>query len=403
MIYVIFFAYTSIAVSLLFRSNSSLIACIAVSVFLATFAALRGSDVASDFTVYEDWYINRDLGAGLLERPGLFEYLYFLLSDIFSVNGIPFRIFIWLLAFMAVFIKTKVIASFAQSGRAVGVSVLIYTFTFYLLHEFTQIRAGVAIAFIFLAVHALVGGSRTHFALLVVLAAGFHSSAVMALLLLLPYQGSRARWVDWGLLVITGILMALATLGIAVGMTFFDVLAKFDPRIALYISLADSGQSEAANPFAVPALLLLALALSLFDVESNRGKISNSEAMSPLNAEILAVAGKNEFSAIRESKVSTFNDDIANSDERHIYAMVLVRRNILMGLIFLASLSPIPELALRLFEMNIAFLPILAAIIFSQPGWVWQKCLLLLWACAVAFIYIVRDEGLVQPYVLFFS
>lgn len=341
-------------------------ACIAVSVFLATFASLRGSDVASDFTVYEDWYANRDLGIGLLDRPGLFESLYFRLNDIFSVNGIPFRIYIWLLAFMAVFIKIKVIASFAKSGRAVGVSVLIYAFTFYLLHEFTQIRAGVAIAFIFLAVRALVGGNRTHFALLVVLATGFHSSAVMALLLLLPYRGSRAHWIDWGLLVITGILVALAALGIAVGAAFIDVLAKFDPRLALYISLADSGQSEAANPFSVSALLLLALALSLIGVEFNRGKISNS-------------------------------------DEQDAYAMVLVRRSILIGLSFLVSLSPIPQLALRLFEFNIVLVPIIAAIFFSRSGWLLQKGLLLLWTGVIAYVFIFRDEGLVQPYVLFFS
>lgn len=366
MIYIIFFAFTSIAANLLFRLKSSFVACIAVSVFLATFAALRGSDVAFDFTVYEDWYFNRDLGVGLLERPGLFEYLYFLLNDFFSINGIPFRIFIWFLAFMAVLIKTKVITSFAKSGWAVGVSVLIYAFTFYLLHEFTQIRAGVAVAFIFLAVHALVGGNRAYFVLLVVLAAGFHSSAVMALLLLLPYRDSRARWVDWGLLVVTGILIALATLGMAVGAAFLDVLANFDPRIALYISLSESGRSEAANPLAISALLLLALALSLFNVEFNRGAIFNSS-------------------------------------ERDVYAMVLVRRSILIGFIFLAFLSPIPELALRLFELNIASLPVLAAIVFSQPGWVLRKSLLLLWACVVAFIYIARDEGLVQPYVLFFS
>lgn len=34
-------------------------------------------------------------------------------------------------------------------------------------------------------------------------------------------------------------------------------------------------------------------------------------AMSPLNVEILAATGKNGFSAIGESKVSTFNGDIA--------------------------------------------------------------------------------------------
>ncbi|MEP6587379.1 MAG: hypothetical protein ABJA84_01310, partial [Polaromonas sp.] len=41
------------------------------------------------------------------------------------------------------------------------------------------------------------------------------------------------------------------------------------------------------------------------------------KAMSPLNVEILVVAGKNEFSAIGESKVSTFNGDIAVQNGVH--------------------------------------------------------------------------------------
>lgn len=65
-------------------------------------------------------------------------------------------------------------------------------------------------------------------------------------------------------------------------------------------------------------------------------------------------------------------------------------------------MSSISEFALRLFEFSIALLPILAVIIFSRSGWMLQKYLLLLWICVVYFIYIVRDEGLVQPYVLFF-
>ena len=365
--YLLVFGLTSALAGFLFifRVRPHL-AVILISLILASFAALRGSDVASDFIVYQDWYSSRDLGNGLLERPGFFEALYFLLNDFFSAIDIPFRVFVWLLAFMAVFIKTKVIISFAKSGWAVGVGMLIYLFTFYLLHDFTQIRAGLAIAFIFLAVRALVDGDRAHFVLLVVLAAGFHSSAVMAFLLLLPYRSSRARWVDWGLFVISSVVFALATRGVVVGAALVDVLAKFDPRLALYISSADSGQSEAANPFSVSALLLLALAFSLIGVEFNRWQISNS-------------------------------------DERDVYAIVLARRSILIGLIFLASLSPIPELALRLFEINIALLPIIATIVFSRQGWVLQKFLLFLWGGALAFIYIARDEGLVQPYVLFFS
>lgn len=367
MTYLLVFSLTSALAGFifLFRVRPQLVV-ILISLILASFAALRGSDVASDFVVYQDWYSNSDLGNGLLERPGFFEALYFLLNDFFSVINIPFRVFVWLLAFIAVFIKTKVIISFAKNGWAVGFGMLIYLFTFYLLHDFTQIRAGLAIAFIFLAVRALVDGDRTHFVLLVVLAAGFHSSAVMAFLLLLPHRSSRARWVDWGLFAISIVVFAQATRGVFVGAALVDVLAKFDPRLALYISSADSGQSEAANPFSISALLLLALAFSLIGVEFNQWQISK------LN-------------------------------KRDVYAIVLARRSILIGLSFLASLSPIPELALRLLEINIALLPILAAIVFSRQGWMLQKSLIFFWGSALAFIYIASDKGLVQPYVLFFS
>ena len=366
MTYVIFFIYTSILTSLLFRSRSTLASSISVSLLLATFAALRGSEVASDFKVYEDWYINHDLGEGLLKRPGLFEYLYFLLSGYCSTLGVPFRVFIWIIAFVAIFIKTKVIASFAKTDLAFGISVLIYAFTFYLLHEFTQIRAGIAIAFIFLAIRELAGGSRINFFLLVVFAAAFHSSATVALLLLLPYRSAGARWIDWCLYSITVILVALAALDITAGAVFFDFLGNFDPRIAHYISLAESDQSEAANPLAISAILLLVLALSLYDIQSNFGNVSNV-------------------------------------NERDFCIIILIRRSILIGLIFLISLSSIPELALRFFEISISFLPILVAIIFSWSRFELQKVQLFFWASVMIFIYIGRNDGLVQPYVLFFQ
>lgn len=364
MTYVAFFAFTSIFAGWLFRTTSSRLGCIAIAVLMATFAALRGPDVASDFIVYEDWYVNRDLGNGFLERPGLFEAVYFLLNDFFVLIGIPFRFFIGFLAFTAVFMKTNVIVSFAKSGRAIGISVLIYAFTFYLLHDFTQIRAGLAIAFIFFAVRALVDGKRMYFVLLILLATGFHSSALMASLLLLPHRGSIARGIDWGLFLITGGVFLLAMRGVAIGAALVDVLTTFDPRIALYVSLAEGGQSEAANPFAVSALLLLALALSLAGIEFNR------RLLDPL-------------------------------DEREELAIVLVRRSILIGLSCLVALSPIPEIAMRVFEINIALLPILAAIVFSHRGWLLQKSLLLLWTGAIFYVFIVRDEGLVRPYVFF--
>jgi hypothetical protein len=340
--------------------------CLLLAILLATFAAFRGPEVASDFLVYQDWYLHRDEETSFLERPGYFEALYFVLNDIFSVAGMQFRIFIGFLAFFAVFIKTNVLLSFARNAWAAGIGVLIYTLTFYLLHEFTQIRAGLAVAFIFLAFQALVHEKRTFFVFWVLVAIGFHSSAIMAFTLLLPYHGSHVRWLDWALLGVTGMVYVLAVLGMGLGVWLVDLLGAFDPRVALYISMAENGNSDAANPFSASAMLLLVLVVCLMEVGNNRQQSSGLDAP--------------------EVKV-----------------MVLVRRSILIGLSCLALFSPIPELALRLFEINIALLPILAAIVFSQQGWLLQKFLLLLWVCALTAIYIGREEGLVQPYVLFFT
>lgn len=367
MTYLLVFGLTSVlAVFLFIFCVRPHLAAILISLILASFAALRGSDVASDFVVYQDWYLSRDLGNGFLERPGLFEAVYFQLNDYFAASGTPFRVFIWFLAFIAVLMKTSVIVSFAKSGWSVGISVLIYVFTFYLLHEFTQIRAGLAIAFIFLAVRSLVSGNRTHFSLFVLLATGFHSSALMAFLLLLPHRGAIARWIDWGLFVVTGSVILLVMSGVDIGTALVNMLTMFDPRVTLYTSLAESGQSEAANSFPVSAMLLLALALSLTGLEFNRPLVN------PL-------------------------------EEPDVHIIILVRRSILIGVGCLVSLSVIPELALRLFEFNIVLVPIIAAIFFSRSGWLLQKGLLLLWTSAIAYVFIFRDEGLVQPYVLFFS
>jgi len=338
---------------------------LAVCLFFAIFSAFRGIDVAADLVVYQDWYAHRDEENGYLERPGYFEALYFLLNDAFSKVGIHFRVFVGFLTFLAVFIKVNVLIGFSKNSWAAAVSVLIYALTFYLLHEFTQIRAGLAVAFIFLALLARVHQKRLLFVLFVLMAAGFHSSAVTAFILLLPCCTAGTRWIDWGLCSILGALYLLFGAEISLGVVLLDWLSSFDPRLALYISMAESGQSLAANPLSASALLLLVLSLSLMRVE--------------VNPDLLSAMDKHEMKAL-----------------------VLTRRSCLIGLIFLASLSPIPELALRLFEINIALLPVLAVVVFSQQGWHLQKLLLLLWTVVVTAIYVGREEGLVQPYVLFF-
>lgn len=79
MIYVLVFLITATTTGFLVRANSK-VAIIVCALILASFAALRGPDVAADFTVYESWYLHPSEGDGLLERAGLFEAIYFQLS-----------------------------------------------------------------------------------------------------------------------------------------------------------------------------------------------------------------------------------------------------------------------------------------------------------------------------------
>ena len=365
MIYLVAFSLFSIFVFTFYDFLPKKLTLLATGLFFALFAAFRGIDVAADLVVYQDWYAYRGEENGFLERPGYFEVLYFFLNDAFSTIGIHFRLFVGFLAFSAVLLKLSVLMNFSKNAWAASAGVLVYAFTFYLLHEFTQIRAGLAVGFIFIAVQALVHEKRKVFIGWVLVAAGFHSSAIVAFLLLLPYHGRHARWLDWGLFGVIGLVYTLSAFGVNLGVLLMNMLSAFDPRVALYISMAESGHSDAANPFSASAMLLLAL--------------------------MLCLAG-----------VSNDNEQLSGLDRHEVKAVVLIRRSVLIGLSCLALFSPIPELALRLFEINIALLPILVAIIFSRQGWLLQKFLLVLWATAVSAIYIGREEGLVQPYLLFF-
>ena len=366
MTYFLFFGSISILAASLRRLISPSLIGIVIGVFLATFAALRGSDVAADFIVYQDWYTNRDLSNGFLERPGLFEAVYFTLNDFFEACAMPFRVFIWFLAFTAVFIKINVIHSFSKSSLAFGTAIVSYMFTFYLLHDFTQIRVGLAIALIFLAVNSLVEGARRQYLLLVFLAAGFHSSALMAFLLLLPHRGGIADWLDRCLISIAVGSVILTAYGITFDARLVDVFFTLDPRISQYISISEGVQAEATNPFAIRALLLFVLALSLSVIKMN---------------------GPWSFGL----------------EKKDFHAIVLVRRSILIGLSCLFLMSPVPELAIRLFEINASLIPILVAIIFSYRGWFLQKFLLVLWIGSIFYVFVFLDEGLVKPYALFFA
>lgn len=394
MIYLLLFIVVTGAVGAQYRVTTRHAACVIAAIVLATFAAWRGADVAADFPVYETWYTYRGQDTGFVERTAFLEALYFFINDLFAATGVPFRVFVWVVAFVAIYMKLWVILAYSRQRVAVVTGVLIYCATFYLLHDFTQIRAGIAVGIMYFGIRRLLDGDLVGFGLLLLLAAGFHSSALIFLTLLLPRTGRVSRVIDAALVFTVCVLFGLALRGIAPGAVLMDFLAVFDPRVALYVSFAEKTGAEAANPLSIPALTLFALGLSLLGIE--RGQHGRRLSM---------VVGR--LGSPTTKRRNTTRPDVDQprslaklSTDRQV--MHILRRGIFIGLIFLIAFAPIKEVALRLFEIFVAFMPILGAVVFSRKNFWLPKLLLLGWAGATGFIYMLRAEGLVRPYVVYF-
>ena len=337
-------------------------ACLASAV-LATMAALRASEVASDFFTYHDWYQYPGDDGDFVPRPFLFESIYFGLSSALSAMEVPFRGFLWIVAAVSVFTKATVLLKFSGRAVASAIALLVYSLTFYLLHDFTQIRAGVAIALLYAAFWVLSNGSRLRAFGLIVLACGFHSSSVFALLFLLPTHGRLSKVVDVTLVLVPLALLGAAFAGFSAGDQLGNWLAQFDPRLSIYVELARFGDTSPANPFSIPALLALALALSLY----------------------LGSAPP------KETGPTFVRDELG---------LAHIRRSVLLGICYLALLFSFREIGLRLYEFSISFIPIAAAIVFSRDRMVLPKALIVMWCAATTYVYVFRAGALVAPYAI---
>ena len=404
----IYFALFSLLATLLWSQHRRLspgALSLVVGLVLATLAALRGPNVAADFTVYETWYTYRGDDAGFLERPFLLESIYFLLNDVFATSNLPFRVFVWVLGLLAVVLKLRAIMGFSMGAGAVVAGFVAYAFTFFLLHDFTQIRAGLAVAVVFCALPALLrDGNWPLFLLAIAVAMGFHSSALIFFLFLLPLQGRLARWIDGVLLGVTAVLFGLALRGVAPGALLMNLLAKADPRMALYVSVAESANAEAANPLSLPALVLFLLVISMLGMEWGP-RHSLGARLAGLFQRLLAPRSGDSGDGGNAARPLSSASSPARPDPLRLAQarmMRLARRCILFGLVFLIAFAPIKEVALRLFEINIALLPLLAACLFSYRGLWMPKTALMLWVAATGYVYILREEGLVQSYALYF-
>lgn len=231
--------------------NSLLLVWAAVSIGLL-FLMPIGS---RDYTIYlRDFDDINALGLGELWRQ---DPLYTLAVWVFGHVGGTGATFYPFLASVALLVKLTALARLTGGS---SLAVLLYMCSYFFLHEFTQIRAALAIG---IWMHALVALNRSRFryVMLTALASLIHIQAALGLLVfaLLPLTRSRQASRVAGLVALLVVAAASTMLFDRLG---YKVLAAIpDPRTQVYLALAAQDLWVRPNPFSVMSLLALGTAL----------------------------------------------------------------------------------------------------------------------------------------------
>jgi EpsG family len=337
-----------------------------VACALATFTALRGDDVSNDFLVYQDWYRYGIEAEGLLERPPVLES-FFLAGIAFSSSmGFPFRVFVWAVAVLAIGLKFYSIQRVAHSGAALWAGACCYLFSDFLLHEFTQLRAGLAIGMFLLSLVYLRERNTRAFLIVTCMGALIHSSSLLGLIAW-PLSRWRCGRAD---LLLLGALLAIATTrlaGISIAAEAVDWLGSLDARLALYVQLADSGQTEAAEPLSIRTGLVWLLIVSSYVM---------------LTRQIQRRSSGSELERTESNRAS----------------LLTCLRLIVLGQIALFMFADVKEVAVRTQEFWMACLPLYAAQLAQTRGMKLPSAIVWLWLAATFQNFVFRTPTLVAPY-----
>jgi EpsG family len=362
MIYLLFFIVIIFVTRLLEPGISRRVLCLVIALMLSVFAALRGPEVANDYVVYRDWYSGVGLESSRMERTFIFELFFYELMKFCSKLGMPFPLFLGVVAFPSVYIKLIVLQKFSKTSNAFICSVALYCVTFYLLNEFTQIRAGIAISIVMFATYQLLTGKLMKFYLLLLVASGFHLEALLAVPFPLLIM-KRSREVNYLFIGVTLALVSLRLMGQSLLHPIASLISTWDPKLELYISIAFSDNAVRANPFSIPAVLLFLISVNII-----------------------------------------FSDAVSSQDVgSDAKILVFLARCILVSLWPLFIIPEIHEISLRSYEFIAVNILLVAAMVFSRKRLFIAKTLLLGWGGALAFIHIFRADSLVRPYSFFWS
>ncbi|MBV6750864.1 EpsG family protein [Pseudomonas chlororaphis] len=227
---------------------------------LIAMCALQAPGVSEDHSNYIDYFSG--VASGSLDAFFIEPTFYFLSQVSIFLSGSSELLFL-VYAVLGVGIK------FLVSKRVSGYywfSVALYISYFFFLQDFTQIRIGAAVAFIFLSSFSFYSGQRLRALLFFLIAVLFHySTAIFLPFFVFFYFNSIRTVLMLYLLCCFLFLFYMFDLSLSQGLVDFFSILQID-RLSFYLENALSGQGGSINPMrALFHFIMLTPLVFLFD------------------------------------------------------------------------------------------------------------------------------------------
>lgn len=232
---------------------------IIITVLLGLFAGLKGAEVSKDYFTYQRMfdYINELRSDRFFSNyePG-FSLIVVGARHLFSVNyGVAIMLFF---AIASVSLK---IFSFNKLSVNPFLVILFYYSTIFFLHEMTQIRIGLSASIFFFGLYHYLQGRKLLYFFLILIAASFHYSAILYLLIFALDNRHLTK------VFLVGGLIAAVILGFYkipfLGLIGNIDIAELSPKLGHYTDIVEEGIAPSINVFNVSNLVTIAFCLYL--------------------------------------------------------------------------------------------------------------------------------------------
>lgn len=233
--------------------SSKTLVFIVIGILLILIAGLRPIGIDKDSLAYVSVLHVSLSEANFIDK----EPTFWLINEFNKILfGVSEQTFFLIFAMIGVGIKLYVIKKYSLTPI---LSLLTYIAMFFVLHEMTQIRAGVAIGLVFLAFHDLVMNRSLSFVIKILIASLFHYSAII-MLLFYPLSANKINSLFYIMLPLVGLFLSDSNVISGIMYQSVSILPDIlSTKIHIYLSMMEQGEIAQVNPVNAGNFFLLCI------------------------------------------------------------------------------------------------------------------------------------------------